>query len=1575
MKQTMFVRMLALLLACVICFGLVQPAAVLAAETEEETQSEEAGVADYASFLANLKVLEGYADAYAATSGKNANELTINFIRTGVDRYNDGNWKTLAGEEITGFTTYVQEQDAANGTTAMLLRNIIIDDFYLPNGDQVDFGHMFGTLNIAYVAAVQTADLGGWAGDICDLMIYSKDYGNVPAGTVDEMAAYILENCFGVNADDAFGMDDFYGDMDAYYLNNQAKAGTKLSAAMEGYFTDSLSDADRAAYFLNNRFSGLETQEDVRKAVYDAYANNVGLQVLEADRGLSDDADLRTAACYAFADYLFNQAGDRLEGGSGEDDDEEEEEMDNEYYSVFSSTSTILAPGIEQTIRYATTADKKQIVYYVATVDVTRDDVTIMANYRNNDPSQGWGMQRVQDQAAALLAKHSDPEDTENYIENFNVIVATNADGYNMSTGEPGGLLVMEGVEWHAVDGDGFFAILKDGTAMIGTKADYDTYKDQIQEAVGGFGAVLIHNGEVAINKTTSYYTTRASRTAIGITADGKVVMMVLDGRQEPFSAGGSMEEIAQIMLDAGCVEAINLDGGGSTTYLSKGEGSDTLQLVNRPSDGYARSVATSLVAVSTAKSSKEFDHANITSEYDYLTIGTSLQVSATGVSNTGNAATIPENAVWQVSDETIGSISEDGIFTAAANGEVEVKLCVDGVEVGSKTLCVVVPDAVGFEKDSMNVIFGIPIKLPVAVYYCGSPVAFNESDVEFALTNENAGTFDGLMFTADEEASIRNVTVAAFLMASEDAYALMDLNMYKDGEAFFDFDNATAGNRQLAWNREVSNSTTEDELVYHIDDINETMNISYVFALDMESIEVPAQLADLTFMLPGADTGATAWDFLLQLAERVSVLTEVKITARFDQDLDVDISGITVANEYFYKKSAVLDENNVLTLVCGWYDQTQAIDPATANPICILSGIKATPKDGAAWDADDQLDIVNNGEVTYRIYLRASSLYSFAQKAENQATYGLLPYSGDQEEFYFNGEPLLYQEGKPEQGAYFGSTYAEFEDSFTLDKSVYQGWREVDQKLYYYVDNQPVTGAQYLPSVEDASVKLFYTFDENGVCGGLITGLAEYEGALYYAVQGEMATGWRAMYDAEGNPADYYFDRKTGKAVDGVQTIDGYTYTFTDYILTRGDLVTDDVGTRYRWAGKWVFGKWFQVDGNWYHTARYQTYVTTGWSHIVGMDLDYHWHLFDENGVFQIDYSGKYDVGEDTYLLENGVMIQEPGLVLLDDGYYYYFCSTGKAIKNRTYWPTKTNGLLPMGPYNFDEYGRITNVPENNPENPDDGETPEVKNGIVDVNGVLYYYKNDAIQYAAGLLKLTGEDGADFYIYVRSNGQLAIGRYWVTNANGLLPEGMYEFGTDGKMIIETDDDDTDTPTDPSEPEEPTDPEPETPKKNGVVNVNGVLYYYVDDQIAYCAGLVQLADGSYIYVRSNGMLALGKYWVTNTNGLMAQGMHDFGDDGIMRDPPAVDSEDPTEPETPEVKNGIVEENGVLYYYVDGTRAYAAGVLKLTDENGVDFYIYVRSNGQLATGTYWPTNTNGLLTYKAYDWGTDGRLYL
>ena len=89
-----------------------------------------------------------------------------------------------------------------------------------------------------------------------------------------------------------------------------------------------------------------------------------------------------------------------------------------------------------------------------------------------------------------------------------------------------------------------------------------------------------------------------------------------------------------------------------------------------------------------------------------------------------------------------------------------------------------------------------------------------------------------------------------------------------------------------------------------------------------------------------------------------------------------------------------------------------------------------------------------------------------------------------------------------------------------------------------------------------------------------------------------------------------------------------------------------------------------------------------------------------------------------------------------------------------------------------------------------DDDETedpvePEVKNGIVEEDGKLYWYVDDVKTYGGLLYLDTDGDGeADAYYYARTSGEIVCSRtYWITKTNDLLPVGGYTFGDDGKMI------------------------------------------------------------------------------------------------------------------------------------------------------------------------------------------------
>ena len=103
-------------------------------------------------------------------------------------------------------------------------------------------------------------------------------------------------------------------------------------------------------------------------------------------------------------------------------------------------------------------------------------------------------------------------------------------------------------------------------------------------EDILGAGPKLVTAGRIDITSARekmapAFRPTRHPRTAIASLADGRVLLLVVDGRQPQLSVGMSLDELARFVLDLGAVDAINLDGGGSTTMVV------TDKIVNHPSD------------------------------------------------------------------------------------------------------------------------------------------------------------------------------------------------------------------------------------------------------------------------------------------------------------------------------------------------------------------------------------------------------------------------------------------------------------------------------------------------------------------------------------------------------------------------------------------------------------------------------------------------------------------------------------------------------------------------------------------------------------------------------------------------------------------------------------------------------------------------------------------------------------------------------------------------------------------------------------------------------------------------------
>lgn len=117
----------------------------------------------------------------------------------------------------------------------------------------------------------------------------------------------------------------------------------------------------------------------------------------------------------------------------------------------------------------------------------------------------------------------------------------------------------------------------------------FQTYPDlkNVNIAIGG-GPILIRDAKV---RQFSGYQPRHPRTAVGFN-DMYFFLLVVDGRRKDLSIGMTLPELADFMLMLGCTEAMNLDGGGSSTFWLDGK------VMNSPSDGHERHIANGLVLV-----------------------------------------------------------------------------------------------------------------------------------------------------------------------------------------------------------------------------------------------------------------------------------------------------------------------------------------------------------------------------------------------------------------------------------------------------------------------------------------------------------------------------------------------------------------------------------------------------------------------------------------------------------------------------------------------------------------------------------------------------------------------------------------------------------------------------------------------------------------------------------------------------------------------------------------------------------------------------------------------------------------
>ncbi len=496
----------------------------------------------------------------------------------------------------------------------------------------------------------------------------------------------------------------------------------------------------------------------------------------------------------------------------------------SEYYNVISEKHWDLAPGIKETeIILNNDSGTRRQVLHTATVDLNNPFVKVIPGTKGMWPQAGnYGTESTSVQA--LNAEK---------LGYGNVVVATNASlswytsaYYNEHPeliGEPLGYSILDGQLYsnsqfvEGKNGGGVQTIVvinydnhpltgeprPDDMPKVWIRSATDPLTGWEEQAIPVLFTFLVkpdENGnpvnQYAKNGKEDHGTGIASRTFVGVKADGTLVLAVSDGEQAPYSVGFTNYEMADYMIKMGCIIAANCDGGGSTTFCSQRPGED-LKVNCSLADGGERPTTNTFLVISTAPADGVFARATLSTDYDYYTPGSTVAFNALGTDAVGTKVDIPADAEWQIKETGMGTIA-NGVFTSnGTEGTVTAQVVYGGKVVGEHSITIATPDTISFEQPVVTIPFGktakIPVKATATIDGVAYEIGLGENDVSFATTNNALGSFNGLSFAAvseaDAPADITSIVTATLNMGTNPT-ATVQLNLGKASEVLWDFEN-----------------------------------------------------------------------------------------------------------------------------------------------------------------------------------------------------------------------------------------------------------------------------------------------------------------------------------------------------------------------------------------------------------------------------------------------------------------------------------------------------------------------------------------------------------------------------------------------------------------------------------------------------------------------------------------------------------------------------------------------------------------------------------------------------------------
>ena len=301
-------------------------------------------------------------------------------------------------------------------------------------------------------------------------------------------------------------------------------------------------------------------------------------------------------------------------------------------------------------------------------------------------------------------------------------------------------------------------------TISFGVTGD-ERWKDA-KLGLGATGGMLIENGEV----NTNFEAGANPRTALGIKKDGSLLLYTIDGRKKGYSYGVQLKTLANRLKELGCVDAINLDGGGSTCFVLQFPGDSNTTLNNKPSDGKSRAVSNFIFFKNNLKPTGILNKLTVYPLTSYVLTGASVKITTKATDTAYYPVKLnglPEYTVEENSDSTV---DENGIFTAKDSKAVTVYATKNNITGSTKIVCLDTPtDIVVKAKDNDKNIKELKLKRGESINlyaesYAGYNKLIDKADLYTWSCDEEIGTIteNGTFTSADVLKADGNIYVTA---------------------------------------------------------------------------------------------------------------------------------------------------------------------------------------------------------------------------------------------------------------------------------------------------------------------------------------------------------------------------------------------------------------------------------------------------------------------------------------------------------------------------------------------------------------------------------------------------------------------------------------------------------------------------------------------------------------------------------------------------------------------------------------------------------------------------------------------